>query len=433
MEEKIRKLVEKFENEMISVRRDFHRYPEVGWTEFRTTAILAKELMTLGYDVALGEQVIKKDTMMGVPKPAVLAQHMARAIAQGADPELVRLMEGGMTGLVATRCFGQGPTVAFRFDIDANDISEAQDDKHCPYREGFSSVNPAMMHACAHDGHAAAGLGVAKVLAELKDELSGTVKLIFEPGEEGSRGGASLEAAGVLDGVDYIFGGHLGVNAKKLGDFVCNTGEFLATTKLDVTYTGKPAHAGAAPEEGRNALLAAATAALNLHAIARHGQGASRVNVGLLHAGQGRNVIAPNAFMQVETRGITTEIEAFVADEARRIIMAAAQMYNVDCDIEYVGGTKSGTSDPEMAELMKEIAVSMGCFTNIMDYASAGGTDDFSHLMTSVQKHGGKGTYIQVGADLAAGHHQFYFDINEKSISQLAEVMVRVVYRLLGK
>lgn len=72
-------------------------------------------------------------------------------------------MAGGMTGLVATLYCGPGPIVALRFDIDANDINEAQDDKHRPYREGFASVNPVMMHACAHDGHAAGGLGVAIV------------------------------------------------------------------------------------------------------------------------------------------------------------------------------------------------------------------------------------------------------------------------------
>jgi len=425
--------VSAIEPELILTRRDFHKYAEVGWTEFRTTAILAKKLIELGYEVALGEQVIQKAAMMGLPKPESLKKHQERAVAQGADPALVTQMAGGMTGLVATLRCGEGPTIALRFDIDANDISEAQDEKHFPYREGFSSVNDVMMHACAHDGHAAAGLGAAQVIMQIKTELAGTVKLIFEPGEEGSRGASAMEAAGVLKGVDYIFGGHLGVGAKKLGDFVCRTGEFLATTKLDVTFSGKPAHAGAAPEEGRNALLAAATCAINLHAISRHGQGGSRVNVGSLHAGQGRNVIAPNAFIQVETRGATTEIEDFMSGEARRIIEAAALMYGVGYVIEYVGGTKSGESDCDMAELAKTVAREMGCFTNIMEYGSLGGTEDFSHLMTTVQKAGGKGNYVQVGADLVAGHHQFYFDFNEKAIAHLTEYMVRVVCQLLGK
>lgn len=150
---------------------------------------------------------------------------------------------------------------------------------------------------------AAAGLGTAIILSEIKDRLSGTVKLIFQPGEEGSRGAAAMEAAGILEGVDYIFGGHIGFQARRSGDLICGTRGFLATTKLDVTFAGKPAHAGSAPEEGRNALRAAAACALNLHAISRHGQGASRINVGSLHAGQGRNVIPPNAVLQLEPVG----------------------------------------------------------------------------------------------------------------------------------
>jgi aminobenzoyl-glutamate utilization protein A len=433
MKKLITEFVTAIEPELVQLRRDFHKHAEVGWTEFRTTAILAKKLIALGYEVEIGEKVIKKEAMMGVPKPDTLQKHQQRAIAQGADPELVAQMAGGMTGLVATLRCGEGPVVALRFDIDANDISEAQDAKHRPYRDGFASVNAGMMHACGHDGHAAAGLGVARVIMKIRDQLSGTVKLIFEPGEEGSRGASAMEAAGILNGVDFIFGGHLGLKAQHVGDFICRTGEFLATTKLDITFTGKPAHAGGTPEEGRNALLAAATCAVNLHAISRHSQGVSRVNVGLLHAGQGRNVIAPNAYMQVETRGVTTEIEDFMSQEARRIIAASALMYAVDHEIECVGGTKSGVSDCDMAELVRGIAQEMTCFTNIMDYASLGLTEDFSHLMTTVQKAGGKGTYVQVGADLVAGHHQFYFDFNEKAISQLTELMARVVYQLLGR
>lgn len=421
------------EPELVQLRRDFHKYAEVGWTEFRTTAVLAKRLAELGYEVRLGGAVIDKASMRGVPKPDVLKQHMERAIAQGADPALVDQMAGGMTGLTATLRCGDGPTIALRFDIDANDIAEAADEQHRPHREGFASVNPVMMHACAHDGHAAAGFGAAKILSGLQDQLSGTIKLIFEPGEEGSRGAAAMAAAGVVADVDYIFGGHIGIKTQALGDFVCRTGEFLATTKSDVYFKGRPAHAGAAPEDGRNALLAAATAALGLHGISRHSQGPSRINVGVLNAGQGRNVIAPNAYMQVETRGLTTEIEDFMSGEARRILQAAAQMYGVDCDIEYVGGTKSGECDQDMADLMKDIAREMPGVSRIIDYASIGGTEDFSHLLTVVQNQGGKGTYVQIGADLTAGHHQFYFDFNEKAISQLAEAMVRVVCRLLGK
>ncbi len=428
---RIKELTATIERELVTARRDFHKYAEPGWTEFRTTAILSKKLMSLGYQVDLGENVINKGAMLGVPKPDILKKHMERALAQGADAELVAQMSGGLTGLVATLRHGEGPTLALRFDIDANDINESQGETHRPYREGFASVNSGAMHACGHDGHAAAGLGVAIILMHLKDHLSGTVKLIFQPSEEGSRGAAAMEAAGILEDVDYIFGGHIGIKARHLGDFICGAREFLATTKLDVTFTGIPAHAGMSPEEGRNALLAAATCALNLHAISRHGQGASRINVGSLHAGQGRNIIPPNAVLQLETRGVTTNINDFMAQEARRIIEAAAHMYAVDYKAECTGATQGGESSLEMAKLAATIAQEMGCFGNIQESISFGATEDFSHLLTSVQKKGGKGTYVQLGADASAGHHHFCFDFNEKVIAQYCEFMARVACRLL--
>jgi aminobenzoyl-glutamate utilization protein A len=216
-----------------------------------------------------------------------------------------------------------------------------------------------------------------------------------------------------------------------LGDFIGGAREFLATTKLDVTFTGKPAHAGMAPEEGRNALLAAAICALNLHAISRHGQGASRINVGSLHAGQGRNIIPPNAVLQLETRGVTSAINEYMAQEARRIIEAAALMYGVEFRTDYAGATQSGESSPEMMELAMRIAREMGCFGNILECTSFGATEDFSHLMTSVQNRGGKGTYVQLGADITAGHHQFYFDFDEKVIAYFVEFMTRLACHLL--
>jgi metal-dependent amidase/aminoacylase/carboxypeptidase family protein len=94
--------------------------------------------------------------------------------------------------------------------MDANDLVEAAEEKHRPFREGFASVNKGAMHACGHDGHTATGLGVAEVLVGLKDRLAGTVKLIFQPAEEGVRGAKAMVARGVVDDVKYVVGAHLG-------------------------------------------------------------------------------------------------------------------------------------------------------------------------------------------------------------------------------
>lgn len=432
MSDKIKTMVEKIADALVTYRRDFHQHPETGWTEFRTAAIVADKLQQLGYTVKMGDQAVVKADMMGVPAAADIAKHMERAISQGAKPELVQAMDGGLTGLVADLKCGDGPTIALRFDIDANDIQEVSDEKHLPCQGGFASKNAGAMHACGHDGHVAMGLGVAELLAQMKDELNGSIRLIFEPGEEGSRGARAMVAAGAVEGVDHILGIHIGFQAKKTGQLICSTGKFLATTKYDVTYTGKPAHAGAAPEEGKNALLAAATCALNLHAIARHGQGATRITVGTLVAGQGRNVIPPNALFKMETRGETSELDEYMAEQSRRIIAAAADMYGCEYTIKQVGGTKSGESSPEMMARVKAIAQTMPFFTDIVEYNSFGATEDFSHFMTIVQQNGGSGTYMMIGSDLAAGHHNNYFDFDENVLAPGVELMVRSVVDLIG-
>lgn len=433
MNDSLQSLVGTIAASVVANRRDFHQYPESGWTEFRTAAIIAAKLQSLGYIVRMGEQAVVKADMMGVPEEEELASHMDRAVRQGARPDLVQAMAGGLTGLIADMPCGDGPTVALRFDIDANDIQEALDEQHFPARTGFASVNADVMHACGHDGHAAMGLAVAEVLVQMKDQLKGTIRLIFEPGEEGSRGARAMVAAGAVDGVDYILGAHIGFQAKKTGQLICSTGKFLATTKLDVTYTGKPAHSGAAPEEGNNALLAAATCALNLHAIARHGQGATRITVGTLTAGQGRNVIPPNAVFKMETRGETSGLDEYMDQQARRIIAAAADMYSCQYSIKQVGGTKSGESSQAMMQKVKGVAQTIPAFTDIVDYSSFGATEDFSHFMTVVQQDGGSGTYVMIGSDLTAGHHNNYFDFDENILVPGVELLVRTVTDLIGQ
>jgi len=430
---RIKAIVDEISTQIVKDRRDFHAFPESGWTEFRTAACVAARLIDLGFRVKLGPEAVDSESMLGVPSDSKLDNRMARAKAEGADPALVDKMRGGLTGIVADLVCGDGPLCALRFDMDANDISESLDPEHRPFREGFASCHENTMHACGHDGHTAIGLGLADVLARIKNGLNGTVRLIFEPGEEGSRGAAPMVGAGAVQGVSRIIGLHIGFQAKKLGQLICGTGNFLATTKFDVSYTGIPAHSGAAPNEGKNALLAAACAVLNLHAISRHAEGTSRVTVGKLTGGQARNVIPANAFIQAETRGQTTEINDYLFSCARRIVKAAAGMYDVDWNLRVVGETGSGQSDPEMIEFARKIAQDMDVFRSgeIIDYCDFGGTDDFSHLMSRVQDQGGLGTYIMLGTTLASGHHTDRFDFDESVLPVGVELLARSVSALL--
>ncbi len=434
MNDTIKELIHGLKDKLVEYRRNFHVHAESGWTEFRTTSVIARALEDLGYQIKMGDQIICKESMMGVPDDPTLEAHMKRAVDQGADPELVKKMEGGLTGVVADLDCGDGPFLALRFDIDANDISEAQDDKHRPFREGFTSINPNVMHACGHDGHAAMGLVVAEILSQIRDRLKGKIRLIFQPGEEGVRGAKPMIDAGILEGVDTILGGHIGFQAAKTGMLICSTDKFLATTKFDATFTGEPSHAGGAPEQGRNALLAAASAALNLHAITRHGQGASRITVGTIQAGQGRNVIPPNALIKVETRGETSEIDEFMFQRARQILAGSAQSYDVEVDIKLMGKTSSGQSSPQIMEIIKNNGQKIEFFNpdQMIDNTEMRGSEDYSHMMTVVQEQGGKGTYFMIGTDLAAGHHNFYFDFDESCLAPGVELIVRSALDILS-
>lgn len=435
MDQQIKEMARSLREKTIARRRDFHKYAESGWTEFRTASIIADQLSQLGYKVFTGEDVVKTEEMMGVPAPELLDQHMQRAIEQGGKAEWIEKMRGGHTGVVGIMIFKKpGPVVAFRFDMDALDAIEAEDNEHRPYRENFSSVNRGAMHACGHDGHAAMGLSVAEVLAQLQDQLAGTVKIIFQPAEEGVRGAKAMVASGIADDVDYLVGCHLStVATPHVGQFSCESRGFFATSKFDATFKGWPSHASAAPEEGRNAILAAACATLNLYAISRHSKGVSRVNVGRIEGGTGRNVIGANALLKVETRGATTEINDFMEKAAMRTIKAAADMHNVEVSFVKMGGAAGADNDPELVACIQKVAEESQLFKEIIPLNIASGSEDCTYFMERVNKHGGKAAYVKIGAERAAGHHDFRFDFNEEAMPLGVAYLSLLAAKLLAK
>ena len=432
MDTKIIAAAKALQDKTIARRRDFHKHAEAAWTEFRTASFVAKTLAELGYEVQTGADTHDESAMMGVPAKAELEKQMQRALEQGADKEWVAKMAGGKTGVVGTLKFAKpGPVVALRVDMDANDLTEATEEKHRPAKEGFASVNKGAMHACGHDGHTAVGLGVAEVLAGLKTELAGTIKLIFQPAEEGVRGAKAMMSKGVVDDVKYIVGMHLGVNLKKLGQVACRTEGFLATTKVDAVFTGTPAHAGAAPETGKNAILAACTATLNLHAISRHSQGASRINVGVIQGGSGRNVIPANAVIKVETRGATSDINEYVYAETVRIVEAAAAMQGCKVTMQLMGGAAGCDNDPELVERIRKVVERQKLLPEIMQSGNIGGSEDCTYFMEKVQKNGGQAAFVMVGTELAAGHHDSFFDFNEAALVPAIALMSGAAAELL--
>lgn len=420
------------QSRMVAVRRDFHKYAETGWHEMRTSSIIAKRLSELGYEVLVGEQVCKRDVRMGVPSEEELNASYERAIKQGADPDFIKATEGGMTGVIGILRCGEGPTVAMRFDIDALGVFESKDADHIPAAEGFASINNGSMHACGHDGHAASGLGVAEVLMQIKDHLHGTVKLIFQPGEEGLRGAKSIVANGHLDDVDYVLGSHITGADDEGNDITPGSYGSLASYKYDVTYHGVSAHAGGSPQLGKNALLAAAAAVTNLYAIPRHSKGASRINVGRLIAGSGRNVIADEAFMEIEVRGDNNEINEFVSDYAVRILKSCAEMHGCTMEMKLMGAAESLNSDEEFCRHISSVAsekLGMKVSSNLM--IKLGGSEDFSYMANCVMSHGGKAAFMRVRSKTAAGAHNRKFDFDESYLSKAVKIFCGMAYDIM--
>ena len=299
-----------YHDQLIEIRRHLHTMPEEGWSEFTTTAFIVGKLREYGYEVLLGKKVINPDNCLGRNLKVVEAG-LKLARENGVSEELLAEMDG-LTGCVGVMDTGRpGPTLAIRFDIDCVPVTESTEDCHIPAREGFISKRPGLMHACGHDAHTSTGLAVAHWFADNVDQMNGKIKILFQPAEEGVRGAAGMAASGILDDADYFLGAHIAMMCKS-GEVSVNPYGFLCTTKLDVTYTGRPAHAGVEPNAGHNAMAAACNAFVQLLGIARHGSGMTRINVGQLVAGEGRNVIPSHAVMKMEVRGETGEINQYM-------------------------------------------------------------------------------------------------------------------------
>lgn len=433
--QEISELAENLSQNLTAVRRDFHKYAETGWFEMRTSSLIARRLTDLGYEVLTGDQVCKKDSRMGVPSDAELEKQYERAVSQGADPEFVERTRGGMTGVIGILHCGEGPVVAMRFDIDALGVFESGSKEHRPAREGFSSVNEGFMHACGHDGHAAIGLGVAEVLMKIKDHLHGTVKLIFQPAEEGVRGAKAIVDAGHLDDVQYLIGSHVTDCEEDGSDEVVIPGchGCLATTKYDVVFRGQAAHAGGSPEKGKNVLLAAATAILNLYAIPRHSEGASRINVGTVHGGSGRNVIADEAKMEIEVRGETTAINEYMSEYALNILNGAAAMHGVTCEVKVMGAANSMASSQGMMDRIRRVTEQdLHMKVSGQDSLHAGGSEDVSYMVNRVQEHGGEASFMRLLTKEAGPGHSRTFDIDEKVLPAGVKIFCGVVYDIMA-
>jgi aminobenzoyl-glutamate utilization protein A len=438
---------------LVEIRRDLHRHPEPAWREFYTTARIVEELERIGVDeLHVGPDAIAEDGRMAVPDDDELAEWYERAREAGADEEVLQQLEGGYTGAVAVIETGEsgthgesgtqgesgthgesvtdeddGPVVGLRVDIDGLLREESTDEDHDPVAEGFRSENEDAMHACGHDAHATIGLGVVEAIKD--SDFEGTLKVFFQPGEEMIAGGKSMAESDHIADVDYLLAVHIGLD-HPTGEVIAGMDGFLAVSHFLAEFEGEPAHAGGRPNDGENAIQAAATAIQNLYAIPRHEDGATRVNAGKVGGGTATNIVPEEAFVEGEVRGETTELKDYMRDRAERVIESAAEMHGCDVELTTNGEAPSAESDEDLVSIVGDVASETGSVRNVVERDELGGSEDATYLMRAVQQNGGSAAYVGVGTDHPGGHHTATFDVDEDSIPIGIDVLTGAIRKI---
>ena len=405
-----------------TIRRELHQHPESGFTEFYTTGYIASLLEELGWEIHMG-QAIYEEERLGVPDSKTLDLALNKAKELGTSQKYLDLTAGGYTGVIAVMERGKGKTVTLRFDIDCVEVGEANE---LEYR----SQNPGLMHSCGHDGHTAVGLHVAKALAGDKS-WNGRVNLVFQPAEEGVRGGRALSKSRLLDHTDFFLSGHLGITNDQTDTLYTSINESMNTSKWNIKVTGESVHAAMYPEAGINALLAASDLVMRLYHIPKPAEGTSRLNVGTLNAGSGRNVVAGEAYLKAETRGTSQAINDYMSKELKAICQSIEEDHGVTVESELVGEAIFTLPSPKLVEKAAEFAQEAGLALNT-DPRPMVGSEDAFYFIDRVKREGGQGIYVLFGTAIAAPHHNPHFNFNEAILDKMIVYYQNFVLDLLS-
>jgi amidohydrolase len=379
LQEDIRRQITGLYPEMVAWRRYLHQHPELSYREQQTADWIAARLTEFG---------LTPETQVG---------------------------GHGVTALLTGRA--EGPTVALRADIDALPI---QDEKDCDY----ASTVPGVMHACGHDGHTAALLGVAKVLAGMQDRLPGNIKLIFQPAEEVTPGGAKpMIAAGVLDGVDAIYGVHLWTPFP-LGTAGTRPGALMAAAdEFDLDILGQGGHGGL-PHVTVDSLVVAAHLVVNLQTAVSRSLNPTRpgvVTVGGLTAGNSYNVIADRAVLKGTVRSFDEDSRLLLRERVEAIVATTCDMFGAGYRLDYKMGYPPLINHPAETDILaaaaQEVLGEGACPVPEQIMAA----EDFAHYLNVIP-----GCFLFVGAggtEAAFPHHHPKFDIAEPAIATTAQIL----------
>ncbi len=383
----IRLAIQALQPELVEWRRRLHQRPELGFQEQRTAEFITKKLQEWGIDHQIG-------------------------IAK--------------TGIVATIASNRpGPVLAIRADMDALPIQEEND---VPYR----SLHDGIMHACGHDGHTAIALGTAYYLAQHRDDFAGTVKMIFQPAEEGPGGAKPMVEEGVLKNpdVDAIIGLHLWNNLP-LGTVGVRSGALMAAVEcFHCTILGRGGH-GAMPHQTVDSIVVSAQIVNALQTIVARNVDpidSAVVTVGELHAGTAHNVIADTARISGTVRYFNPKMEGYFGKRIEQVIAGICQSQGASYELEYCRLYPPVINDANMAELVRSVALEVvETPAGIVPECQTMGGEDMSFFLEAVP-----GCYFFLGSanpakDLAYPHHHPRFDFDETALGMGVEIFVRCV------
>ena len=383
---------EALRDDLVALRRDLHMHPELGFQEFRTSQLVAERLDALGYEV-----------QRGVGKTGVVA-----------------LLQGGLPG---------DRTVLLRFDMDALPIQEQND---VPYR----SITPGVMHACGHDAHTAVGIGVATLLMRHREQLPGSIKLMFQPAEEGLGGAFAMIDDGLLQNPrpDVALGLHVS-STHDLGTAVVRSGAMMAASdSFRVVVHGRGGH-GAHPEQTIDAVLVAAQIVVALQTIVARNVNPEEpgvVTVGALHAGEAGNVIAETAELRGTIRSFSPEVRELLHRRVREVCEGIATTLGATAEVLLRIGVDATVNAPRpTAVLHAAVAAVLGDDKIDTTYRTTGG-EDFSAVLARVP-----GSFFFIGARSDAQgfnfpHHNPRFDIDEACLPQGVAILCDAAVRCLN-
>jgi amidohydrolase len=384
----IKERVNSYKAQVIATRRELHRIPELGFREEKTSAYVADYLKKEGLRVATG---------------------IAR------------------TGVVGTLETGRpGPTLLVRADMDALPIHE---ETGLP----FTSGHPGAMHACGHDGHMAMGLVTATVMNQIKDRISGTIKFVFQPAEEGPGGAKPMVDAGVMDHphVDYALGCHVWPTIPE-GTVGIRAGELMAAMfSFDITIKGRGGH-GAMPHLCVDALDVGCQVVAALQRIVSRKMNPLRptvVTVGRFRAGTAFNVIPETAHLSGTARTFDTTTWRRWPDIIETVVKGVCDSMGAGYEATFEQGYPPTINDVGMAERITRVAGDVVGVDRVIVPDPTMGGEDMSFFL---QKAPGCYFCLGAGNDAYAGIHSPRFDFNEEILITGVETYCRAALDLLG-